>query len=164
MKPSPVDNWLTRAARAVDDRFSLTDPDRPGARRFASVDKRKREAAVSKMTTEEKDRLRTFLNGEMYVRASAVVQQSWRIINRTQAAPEFQADCWLLAETLRSTIRAGEACLLGDESPKKSWSMRILERAFGEKQRTDKAQGCCDRCSPALVKQVTADSGDFRWT
>jgi len=73
------------------------------------MDKRRREAAIAKMTTEEKDRLRSFLNGEMYVRACAVVQQSWRIINRTQAAAEFQADCWLLAETLRSTIRVGEA-------------------------------------------------------
>ena len=25
-------------------------------------------------------------------------------------------------------------------------------------------KGTGDRCSPALVKQVTADSGDFRWT
>jgi len=44
--------------------------------------------------------------------------------------------------------------LVGDRGPKKSWSMRILDWAFGEKVRTEPAQGCCDSCSPALAADV----------
>ena len=52
--------------------------------------------------------------------------------------------------------------LVGDTCPRKSWSMRVLDWAFGERQRTDKAQGCCDYCSPELAERVV--SGAFTWT
>jgi superfamily II DNA helicase RecQ len=51
--------------------------------------------------------------------------------------------------------------LVGDTYPKKSWSMRILDWAFGERQRSEKAQGCCDACSPELAERVA--SGAFNW-
>jgi len=41
--------------------------------------------------------------------------------------------------------------LVGTEIPKKSWSIRILEWAFGARVRIERAAACCDRCSPGLV-------------
>jgi len=41
--------------------------------------------------------------------------------------------------------------LLGTKIPKKSWSMRILEWAFVERVRIERADACCDRCSPGLI-------------
>ena len=41
--------------------------------------------------------------------------------------------------------------LVGTEIPRKSWSMRILEWAFGERVRIERAAACCDRCSPGIV-------------
>jgi RecQ family ATP-dependent DNA helicase len=41
--------------------------------------------------------------------------------------------------------------LVGTEIPKKSWAMRILEWTFGERVRIERADACCDRCSPGLV-------------
>jgi len=44
--------------------------------------------------------------------------------------------------------------LIGDTHPRKSWAMRLLDWAFGEKLRTEDAQGCCDHCSPGLASDV----------
>jgi len=44
--------------------------------------------------------------------------------------------------------------LVGTETPKKSWSIRILEWAFGERVRIERAAACCDRCSPGLVAEL----------
>jgi hypothetical protein len=35
--------------------------------------------------------------------------------------------------------------LMGAERPR-SWSLRILDWVFSERQKTDKARFCCDRC------------------
>ncbi len=51
--------------------------------------------------------------------------------------------------------------LIGDSSPKRSWSMRLLDWAFGEKQRTEMALGCCDSCSPELAENVAGRT--FTW-
>ena len=51
--------------------------------------------------------------------------------------------------------------LVGDSGPKESLSMRLLDWAFGEKQRTEAALGCCDRCSPQVTRNVV--HGTFSW-
>ncbi len=50
--------------------------------------------------------------------------------------------------------------LLGDTRPRTSWSIRILNWAFGEKVAVEHAQGCCDHCSPRLAADVM--QGRFR--
>lgn len=49
--------------------------------------------------------------------------------------------------------RALVSYLVGTQILKKSWSIRILEWAFGERVRIERA-ACCDRCSPGLVARL----------
>jgi superfamily II DNA helicase RecQ len=51
--------------------------------------------------------------------------------------------------------------LLGTKIPKKSWSIRILEWAFGEKVRIERADACCDRCSPSLLAAMLTVRSPF---
>jgi len=44
--------------------------------------------------------------------------------------------------------------LVGDTKPRRSWAMRILNWAFGEKMDIEHSQGCCDHCSPSLPADV----------
>lgn len=52
--------------------------------------------------------------------------------------------------------------LVADAMPRKSWSMRILEWAFGERLRTEKAEVCCDSCSPDLTAELAQGGGHLR--
>jgi RecQ family ATP-dependent DNA helicase len=63
---------------------------------------------------------------------------------------------------MAEVANAGHSCfrealvthLLGGTRPRRSWSMRILNWAFGEKVGIERAQGCCDHCSPSLAADV----------
>lgn len=48
--------------------------------------------------------------------------------------------------------------LVGTEIPKKSWSIRILEWAFGARVRIERPAACCDRCSPGSSLDCSMDA------
>lgn len=73
--------------------------------------RRTRESALAEMSIEGRQNVLYRLHGEMYLRASAVGQQARRLRENRQPTVEFQADLWLLAEALRATLRAADACL-----------------------------------------------------
>lgn len=55
--------------------------------------------------------MRLRANGELYLRTTAVIQQTRRLRENVQPAAEFMADMWLLSHAIRGTLKFGEFCL-----------------------------------------------------
>ncbi len=86
--------------------------------------------AISAMTPEQKKRVRTLAEGEMYLAACAVSQQMRRLQSGEQPGPEYMADGRLFAESLRAAIRAGALCALLAEPNEASAIEAALNRLF----------------------------------
>ncbi len=77
-----------------------------------------RSRAINALDDEARTKLRLRANNEVYLRATAVIQQVRRLRKNDQPAAEYMADMWLLAHAIRGTLKFGEFCLeLSEESP-----------------------------------------------
>jgi ATP-dependent DNA helicase RecQ len=85
--------------------------------------------------------------------------------NETTALDDRLADVDKMAKLANNREicfrRALVAHLLGEQSPRQSWSMRILNWAFSEKQKSIQTKQCCDKCSESLSSVIS--EGTYSW-
>lgn len=73
-------------------------------------DRARRKAAIAALSDEAKASMRLRANGELYLRVTAVIQQSRRLREDGQPGAEYMADMWLFAHALSATLKFGEFC------------------------------------------------------
>lgn len=77
----------------------------------------KRSQAIAALSDKGRRTLRLRANGELYLRATAVIQQAQRLRASGQPGAEYMADMWLFSHALRGALKFGEFCFeLSDES------------------------------------------------
>jgi hypothetical protein len=66
---------------------------------------------IDALSDEARMQVRLRAKSELYLRATAVIQQTKRLRDRDQPAAEYMADMWLLSHAIRGTLKFGEFCL-----------------------------------------------------